>query len=378
MDADCKVAVIGAGPAGCAAAIALARAGVDSVQLVEASGGERPRFAESLPPDTGLLLAELGLREAFAALRCDPCVGSASSWGAEALGYNDFLFNPHGPGWHIERSRFAAFLREQAVARGAGLRLRCAFEAADGDVDGWRLRLRPADGPTETLHARFVVDATGQSARVARAMGAARQVHDRLVCLAALVPMAAGSGLGQRSLLEAVDYGWWYAARLAPTEAMVLLATDADLLHEHGLHRPAAWHRHLLQTRHVAAAIGSQAEPPTQLTVRQARSACLDQVSGPRWLAVGDAGSAFDPLASQGVHKALADGLRAARQVSRALAGEADPAGAGHGAAMHARFTEFLHMRSHFYRQETRWASAPFWRRRQARIHAHQPGEMHP
>ncbi|MBI5257911.1 MAG: tryptophan 7-halogenase [Burkholderiales bacterium] len=367
MDAHCEVAVIGAGPAGCAAAIALRRAGIGSVQLLEAGDGQRPRFAESLPPDTGLVLAELGLREAFAALRCDPCVGSASSWGAEALGYNDFLFNPHGPGWHIERRRFDAFLREQAVAQGARLRMGCAFESVQAGAGGLHLQLRSPGRRAEVLHARFVIDATGQAARVARALGAQRLVHDRLVCLAALLPLAPDNHLGQRSLLEAVDHGWWYAARIAPDEALVVVATDPDLLRARGLQAPDAWHRQLLQTRHIAAAIGRPAPAPARLTVRQARSARLDRCGGPRWLAVGDAASAFDPLSSQGVHKALVDGLRAAGHAYRSLAGAGERALAEHAQALEDRFADFLRIRAHFYAQEPRWPDAPFWQRRQPR-----------
>lgn len=36
-----------------------------------------------------------------------------------------------------------------------------------------------------------------------------------------------------------------------------------------------------------------------------ATSSILDRVGGGRWLAIGDAATVYDPIASQGIHKAL-------------------------------------------------------------------------
>ncbi len=358
MDARRDVVVIGAGPAGCAAAIALKRLGQASVLLLEAGDGTRPRFGESLPPDIGLILARLGLGEAFAALGFDPCVGAASSWGEARLGYNDFLFNPHGSGWHIDRARFDAFLRAQASAAGVDLRLNASLAEAGEGGEGVRLRIRSGGG-VETIEASFALDATGRAARLARALGAERIEGDRLVCVAGLVGLGAGARLGQRSLLEAVDYGWWYAARLAADEAIVVAATDADLLRERRLHRPDAWRSHLDQTLHVAAALGATA-PPSGLTMRQARSSRLSRSGGRRWRAIGDAASVYDPIMAQGVTKAMLEGLSVAPDIRRILAG-AEPAP---DAGLDVRFSDYLSLRDHFYAQEGRWPGAPFWSRR--------------
>lgn len=45
--------------------------------------------------------------------------------------------------------------------------------------------------------------------------------------------------------------------------------------------------------------------------VRPAESSRLDRAAGEDWLAVGDAASAWDPLSSQGVYRALVTGLEA-------------------------------------------------------------------
>jgi flavin-dependent dehydrogenase len=366
------VAVIGAGPAGCAAAIALKRLGVGSLLLLEAGDGTRPRFGESLPPDIRLILARLGLGEAFMALGFDPCVGAASSWGEETLGYNDFLFNPHGLGWHIDRARFDAFLREQAVAAGVELRLGATFDEATWTGEGVRLRIRSAAG-IESVDAGFVFDATGRAARVARALGAQRIEGDRLTCVAALTRIGPAGLLGQRSLLEAVDYGWWYAARLGADQAIVVVSTDADLLRARRLHQPDAWRAHLARTRHVAEALG-QVDQPSAVMVRQARSSRLSPGAGHRWRAIGDAASVYDPIMAQGVTKAMLDGIAAARDITRGAGGDGE---VGAEAGLDARFTDYLSLRDHFYRQEGRWPDAPFWARRRPTLPAiHHPREV--
>ncbi|WP_080933006.1 NAD(P)/FAD-dependent oxidoreductase [Xanthomonas albilineans] len=368
MNTHCDVAVIGAGPAGCAAAIALRRAGVGSVVLIDAGDGQRPRYGESLPPATGLLLHALGVADTFAALNVRRCIGNASSWGAQTLGYNDFLFDPHGPGWQVDRRDFDAFLLQQARSGGTSVRLHTRLESAsDTDPDGLRLRLRSHGAALTTLHARFAVDASGQRARLAQALGAERVTGDRLVCLAALLPVDTTSRLGQRSLLEAVDYGWWYAAPLTSGEAIVVLATDAAVLREQRLQEPARWSVRLAQTHHIGATVGwMRRTPPYCLSTRQARSARLSHCSGARWLAIGDAASSYDPLSSQGVHKALADALAAAPRICAVLERHQDTAVMEQAQQMLARFESYQRMREHFYRQEARWLDAPFWRRRRA------------
>lgn len=373
------VAVIGAGPAGCAAAIAMKRAGIDAVLLIEAGNVRGHPFGESLPPDVRLVLAELGLRDAFDALRFDPCYGSASSWGEDALGCNDFLFNPHGPGWHIDRDRFDAFLREQAVRCGVTLRMDSVCESAAATESGMRLRIRSACGARESVDAAFVIDASGQGARVGRAMGAERLAGDRLVCIAARMPIGGDNTLGGRSLLEAVEYGWWYAARIGPDDAVVIAATDPLALPDYRLHEAMLWHRQLTRTRHVGAALGRDVAVPGELTVRQARSARMSHCAGPRWLAIGDAASAYDPISSQGVLKAMVEGIAAARRIPRLLAGPGTDVQAEHEHWMHRRFTDYLQIRQHFYSQETRWPRAAFWqRRRQAHAAPTAPAAPHP
>ena len=92
-------------------------------------------------------------------------------------------------------------------------------------------------------------------------------------------------------------------------------------------------------------------------------SALLDRVEGDGWLAVGDAASAYDPIASQGIHKALADAADASRTIAAAT-GHAQPPPWRYGERVAARFDDYLANRAHLYALERRWTDQPFWHER--------------
>ena len=347
--AGCDVAIIGAGPAGAACAIALARASVDKVCLV--AGGRRPgrrpaAIGETIPPDARLLLDRLGLWDAFLEEGHERCLGSCSAWGSDVLGYNDFLLNPQGSGWHLDRARFDAFLRRGARDAGASL-----VEEAGNRVE----------------RARFVVDATGRASAYARRRGARRIPLDRLTFVYGFFDAAGAVSRSRLTLLEAAEQGWWYAAALPDDRLAVAFACDADHVGAAGLAGDRRWLGAALATRHLAARLDGCRFLAGSIVSRVAASFRLDRVCGPDWLAVGDAAACFDPLAAQGIYKALEDGLAAAALIASALAEGGDLPG-DYAAAAGARFDEYLAGRNYFYGLERRWPNSAFWRRRQARL----------
>ena len=347
--AGCDVAILGAGPAGAACALALANRGVGSVCLVD--GGRTPGGAavgETIPPDARLLLVRLGLWPAFLDEGHEPCLGSCSAWGSDILGHNDFLLNPQGSGWHLDRARFDDFLR------------RSAREAGVGMIEGARRAGAAAAG------ARFVVDATGRASAFARTMGARQLPLDRLTFVYGFFDTAASVSHSRLTLLEAVADGWWYAAALPGDRLAVAFAGDADHVRSAGLGRDGPWLGAALATRHLAPRLDGCRFLAGSLAPRVAASFLLDRVAGPRWLAVGDAAACFDPLAAQGIYKALEDGLGAAALIAEAL-GSGGDLGDGHAEAARARFDDYLVNRNHFYGLERRWPGSAFWRRRQVR-----------
>jgi flavin-dependent dehydrogenase len=363
---SCDVAVVGAGTAGCAAALSLRRHGIDRVVMVERDLRPGRRIGECIPPDTRRVVAELGLWEDFVAQRHDPCLGSCSAWGSAELGFNDFLFSPHGFGWHLDRPRFDAWLCDRAVRAGVAIRRGLHFSGVEQRGDGdLVLKLTATDGSARTLRARLAVDATGGGAYVARAFGARRLMHDQLSSLTSYAGPAEAAASSQLTLLEAVEYGWWYAARIPGGRVAVAITSDSAILHDRSIHTRNGWKAAVGRTHHLGRQLGTEVGGE-RIVARRIRSSILDRVSGPDWLAIGDAACSYDPLMARGIHDALSDGVEAGRLASARLGGDT-AALDSHKAAVARRFEDYLTVRDWFYRLENRWPQAPFWVNRRMR-----------
>jgi flavin-dependent dehydrogenase len=363
---DHDVVILGGGPAGCATALTLAGLGMFRVLVVEAGRYEAVRIGESIPPDIRVVLEELGVWQDFLKENHEPCLGSCSSWGADELGYNDFLFNPMGNGWHLDRTRFDAFLARKVLQHGNLLVTGTRFDGCERVEDGFRLRLKGDDGQTRMVGARFVVDATGMRSSFARCMGASRLFLDQLLCITAFFELPGSANFSKLTMLEAVEYGWWYAARLPNRRLAVAVASDPKIIKQNALRRRDDFLDHLEKTHHISAELaGCRFVDDSQMT-SAAPSFVLDQVAGNGWLAVGDAASAYDPISSQGIYKALSDGSRAGEAIAASLHGSDIRLGE-YRLSIASRFQQYLANRNFFYGLEQRWPKSDFWTRRQAR-----------
>jgi flavin-dependent dehydrogenase len=362
------VIVLGGGPAGCATALALKQRGISSVLVVESSRYEVSRIGESVPPDIGAVLEQLDIWKAFLDEKHEYCPGSCSSWGLDRVGYNDFLFNPYGYGWHLDRRRFDLFLARQAEQRGATVCTGTKFVAGERlGSGGFRLTLVENDGQTKAVITRFVVDATGWRASFASQLGARKIFLDRLICVAAFFQLPAHTNFPRLTMLEAVEYGWWYAARLPNHQLAVAVACDPEFMRRVALNRSDNWRSHLRETIHLSRMLADCVFVKASLRVCGVPSFLLYSTSGHGWLAVGDAASSYDPISSQGIIKALSDGVLAGEVVAAFLEGGADKTGEYH-ASVARRFDDYLANRNYFYGAEKRWADASFWKTRVARV----------
>lgn len=364
------VLILGGGPAGCAAALALRAAGIEPVLVAEAGTYENDRIGESIPPDARLLFDRLGVLRAFEQEAHEACLGSCSCWGSDTLGYNDFLFNPNGSGFHLDRRRFDIFLARQALQAGAHVLTRGRFLSARpvreaNRISGYVVELETAAGAMRVA-ARFVIDATGGAAHFARGQGATRIERDRFFCATGYFHLNEGTEFPHLTLLEAVRDGWWYAARLPDRRVAVALACDGDSVRTGALHESDHWLARLGRSVHLREALRDCFFIPGSLRVCPVPCFVLDRVTGERWLAAGDAASSFDPLSSQGIHKALDNGLDAAEAVRAVLDDGGADALARYSSRVRESFDAHLAQRELFYQREQRWPHSDFWKRRQS------------
>lgn len=329
----------------------LARAGC-RVALVERTDYASPRVGETLPPEVRLLLDRLGVWDRFLGDGHTPSPGILAAWGQPDPHANDFVLNPHGPGWRVDRARFDAMLAAAAEGAGAVVHRRADVLACERQRSGgWHIVV--GDRRTEDVSAGFVVDAAGRGSSVRRRLGGRTVVHDRLVALTAVLT-AAPEFADRRALIEATEHGWWYSARLPDGAVVVAFHTDPAP----GLRN--RWPALLASAPHTAARVGGRAA--TGLRHVAANTQRRQPEAGDGWLAVGDAAAAHDPIAGLGVYWALESGLAAADAI---LAGDGTALMA-YADARRSAFADYLVRRTTYYRAEGRWHDAPFWQARRA------------
>jgi len=361
---DFDAVIVGGGPAGGAAALTLARAG-RHVLLIEQSPERPMRVGEALAPAARPLLRDLGLLDRLAAEGHLPCHGNQFVWGSNEPHATDFLFNPYGHGWHLDRRRFDAMLRDQARDAGAELRVG-RFIDADRSTDGsWLIRTDRSHGGIPVLSCAWLVDATGRRSAIACRHGAVRRRDDTLVALLARFRTHDGSRCDRdsRTFIEAIPDGWWYSVLLPSGERVVAFLTDAGLV-DSSYRTSEGFSERLHDARHLHALLadhGYQIVGHPRGT--DAGSSRLDRFAGDGWVAVGDAAIAFDPLSSQGLLCALDTGTIAGHAIDRALEGDTGPV--GHFCdRVNEIYAAYRRELAFYYAAERRWPDRPFWSRR--------------
>ncbi len=345
------VIVAGAGPAGAVAAAVLSRNG-HRVLLADRLSRSPCKIGEALPGAAGRLLRSLDLPAPVTGGPHAQIGGNLSSWNSEALTATDFIGDPFGPGWRLDRMRFDTDLRAAAVRTGATYRGAHARDLLKQNV-GWKVRFD--DGSVE--HARWIVDATGRRTALARKLGIKRRRDARLVAFYAIGHAGTDFQLN-RTVVEAAPEGWWYAARLpsgAPVAGFHTHAREAARLKAD----PSTWTRALARTRHIGPAL-RHAVFGRPMRAVDACGARLAQFSGDSWIACGDAAISFDPISGQGIFSALHSGMATGLAVADAL--NRDGAKRDDYSRQMENVWDIYRARSRaVYQSERRWAGEPFW-----------------
>lgn len=345
----CDVLIAGAGPAGAVAARLLALAGI-KVVLVDSVNIEQQKIGESLPGAARPMLDRLGLLPWVEKSSSITNMGNLSCWGGTQLVATDFIRDPYGCGWHLDRQQFDQNLRDAAEDAGALLvkgRISSIAEINDG------IQAKVGE---QRINADWVIDASGNSRVVASMFGVSRH---RDAPLFALYAWCSNNTVDTRSVVEAVPTGWWYTAGL-PDEQRVLaffsLPDQVKILRDKD-HFISA----LKDTIHIGHWCCPESISSSSLQVTDATGSYLDEVFGSRWLAVGNAALSLDPLSSQGIYNAIYTGLRGAEAVKAALIDNDRTLLIQYGERIKSIRTAYGIAASGYYQQEQRWVEQPFW-----------------
>lgn len=304
-----NILIIGAGPAGSAAAVFLAQAGFATTVVDREDIGVPDaaiyKVGESLPPAAKAVLDQLGIWASFQAAGHLKCYSNRSYWNSDQPAFTDFIAQPPGYGWHLDRVVFEKQLIRRAREVGVRLVPNTKLKTANFDGRAWAVALELADGQTQTKSYDFIVDASGRNSWLARQLGVERMIENRQLALVTWLQTAKPL-VEASSLIETTPAGWWYSAQI-----------PGDRMATAFFCKPNKAQRALWQTQDGWQDILAAA-PHTELRIREgegawlttpsfvaADSGILSQTCGPGWIAVGDAAMTYDPISSHGILMAL-------------------------------------------------------------------------
>lgn len=373
------VVVIGGGPGGSAAATMVARQGLD-VHLFEAARFPRDHVGESLLPASVPILEELGVVDAMEAAGFPYKWGATMVWGRDASPWSWYFAEtsrkyPHS--WQVYRATFDNLLL--GAARDAGVHVHEEHRVTEVLFDGGRAvgvrYAAPGSGGAPaseqcTCTARVVIDASGQTALLGRAL--ALREWDPAFRNAAVYAYFEGAAAlpppdETNILVESTANGWLWSiplgGGLVSTGAVFDGAVSRPTLRRSELEEILSGE--IRRAPHTSRLLSGAVMVKAPVALREWSYKSTRRV-GDGWILVGDAACFVDPLFSSGVHLALSSGVLAAAYAVTALGDDealTEAAARTYEQQYSLQYDRFRHMASLFY-ATNRVADSAFWHER--------------
>lgn len=360
------VAIVGGGPAGTAAALTLLQHTSLNVVVFERTDYSGLRIGETVPMSLGPLLTYLGVWKRFVNEQHLQSYSTAAAWGEPEPSALDFRFSGYGIGWHIDRQRFDVMMAEEVERSGGRLERNTTVVRATREEDAWLLKAIQHNGEELQVRARYVIDASGREATIARQLGADLRVFDRLTSVMGCFTFEDSIERPPYTLIEACPSGWWYSALLPGQRIVAAWMSDSDLIEAGREQSLDGWLARLSEAPYTKARLAG-ARFDGLLAPQALGSQSLNTAVGDGWVAAGDAASVFDPLSSMGLGHAISSGVHAARVADAALDGD-ETVGDEYNASIDRIVETYTELCQRHYSYEQRWQNQPFWARRHATI----------
>jgi flavin-dependent dehydrogenase len=314
----CDILIIGGGPAGATAAIALAEKGYRPVILEKA---RHPRFhiGESLLPANLPLLQRLGVAEKVR------CIGM-EKWGAEFISHWDgrrqeFQFSKAWDkslplAYQVRRSEFDEILIRQAAEKGAEVIEGCRVRDVEFLADTARVRIHAEhdDGRQQSWDATQIIDASGRDTFLGNRLRAKRRnkKHNSAAMYAHFTGARRDCGKREGNIsVYWFDHGWFWFIPLADGTTSV----GAVVWPHYMKTRKSSLREFFFATLALCPPLADRLSAATLSTEIEATgnySYACDRSGGKNYLLVGDAYTFIDPVFSSGVMLAMQSGMAAA------------------------------------------------------------------
>lgn len=323
---DCDVLVIGGGPAGSTAAALLAERGY-RVTLLEKAHHPRFHIGESLLPANLPLLEKLGVADAVKAIGME-------KWGAEFVSpwhdhtqtfeFADAMDKSMPMAYQVRRAEFDEILIRNASRKNARVVEGCQVQDVNflPDNAGALVRARFDDGSIETVHARFLLDASGRDTFLGNHFKAKQRnkKHNSTAIYAHFsgAERKPGKAAGNISIFW-FAHGWFWFIPLADGATSVGAVTWPYYLKTRNK-KPLV--QFLQETIALCAPLNERLQHAQLISAVEATgnfSYVCDRTHGSNYLLLGDAYTFIDPVFSSGVMLAMNSGFVGADAVDTCL-----------------------------------------------------------
>ena len=291
---DANALIVGAGPAGTAAALALLNVGF-AVTIMDHTPFPRHRPGETLPPAIEPLLARLDASQLLRDTGYLRHEGHWVDWATDKVSYSAFGNDAKGPwqGIQAPRDDWDQRLLALVIERGARFVQRSPH-GLRWERDG--LIVFDVDAiPTGA----FVVDCSGTSRWLARRLKIPLHQYSRSL-IARYGYMRGDLPANSRlPMIRAEADGWTWLAKVAPQRFHWTRVTTQEYAQDKN------WIPDEFKTLSLERSYGAD------VTWR-----LLSKTAGRRWFIAGDAAATLDPSSSHGVLRAMMSGMMAAHLIA--------------------------------------------------------------